>query len=1518
MKKRAISFVLCLMMVVTLFGNGIPVYAANELEPPIVATEEMSQDAPEESEAEDIPTGASTEATHGEETGETDDTPGETTSEIVEASETDETTEAEPTEATGAEETAAAEEGTEVEPSEASDTEESETVNTPDTTEEAVAEEKPDVATPAEADRAAEQPEVPSPANALLDAPEVDGIPIDEEHFPGELFREWLLGQRENDPANPNVFGSDDGILTEKERAAVKEIRFQYNINTGNPPPEGGLDLTGIEYFPNLETLITQHIEITNQLDLSQNTKLKLISLDSVANITYALDLSNQGELEKLTLNGNNIPSLDLSNNPKLTFLGLHADITKEGEGKGLISELDLSNNPALKQIVIEGHQITSLDLSNNKKLTNITIRGNNLTSLDVSMLPELEYLYLESNELREIDVTKNPRLERLEISGNADISSLDISQNPELKELYAQQTSLFFLDAKNNRKLEILFLDQNPLLGYEIVDGGTSLPITYNRFLDVVTVRATPDGTVDLSQLVPELDGSRISKLTGADKIEGTTLYGVKNGMDVTYNYRTRTAGDGSSNGMLARIHIVSEEPAAGAHTVNYEFKNLPAYRSLPQRVKDLLPAPQIDVADGTVVTPPELAVTQVKDLSGIWHFQGWDKKTATVDGADVTFTGTWKLTQYKTFFASYNFVPSKASMDKGHTTLPQEVIDLIPDAMEGLTDGQVITHPTPAKTEVEVDGGKWVFAGWPVGNTATVQNGNIVTVAEWNFVEEPDKPTMKFTVTFKFVSLTNGTDGNPKELPQDVLDLLPAPITDLEAGTNVTYPTLAKTEIPAEGGKWVFTGWPGGTGITITGSVLEVGGWRFDKESTPGTDPTEDDTTLVQLNIHRYVGGGYTGTADEKVAEKMNPKLTNAAGEAFVPVLRENGFTFDWTDIPAGEYTLTFDTPAGWQFRAGQTHSGKDYLNSGEKITVRATATEQDFYTQLEQLFYPTVGIEIDGEVIMVPQGAGIGSTANLPEAFKNVKVKLGSVERSFGADTVGSAGMPLVLAFYNYPNSTFVEGVYPIEVSGVPDGYTYTIETGKDAMDHITEDGIKVDGTLPNVNVCFAKADTPDDPQPPVGVAKRVQLNVHTLVDGKKNFATKDMLEQMNPVLRAEDGQEVKPVRIADNGFTFDFEQVPAGEYTLAFTYPAGYRFAPGKVGSDMFGDYLDTGAKVTVTAGYVVNNFYTRLEKTPDEPNPPVNPPTEKTGNLTVTKTVSGSGGDHNKEFTFTVTLDKQDLNGEYGDMTFTGGVATFTLKHGQSKTANGLPIGVSYTVEESDNSGYTVTKINAAGTIQTSSTATAAFENYKGSSGGSGGSGGSSGGDGGGSSSHTPQAARVTLTATKTMDGLIPTGSGFTFFLDDANGQRLQVRNNQGGNITFDTLTFNKTGTYVYYLTEQTGNDKNINYDTASYKVTVTVTCPYDYAASVSYEKNGQAYNSVPAFVNTTKQAAPAPAQTPPVITPARPLDKVPKTEDSSNLALWGILAAASLLSLTVLLAGNKTRKVRSQGKEHQS
>lgn len=74
-----------------------------------------------------------------------------------------------------------------------------------------------------------------------------------------------------------------------------------------------------------------------------------------------------------------------------------------------------------------------------------------------------------------------------------------------------------------------------------------------------------------------------------------------------------------------------------------------------------------------------------------------------------------------------------------------------------------------------------------------------------------------------------------------------------------------------------------------------------------------------------------------------------------------------------------------------------------------------------------------------------------------------------------------------------------------------------------------------------------------------------------------------------------------------------------------------------------------------------------------------------GNLTVKKQVYS--GDRQRDFSFTVTLDDKSINGICGDMTFQDGVAAFTLKDGESKTAKGLPSGVGYTVAEARVDGY---------------------------------------------------------------------------------------------------------------------------------------------------------------------------------------------------------------------------------------
>ena len=113
---------------------------------------------------------------------------------------------------------------------------------------------------------------------------------------------------------------------------------------------------------------------------------------------------------------------------------------------------------------------------------------------------------------------------------------------------------------------------------------------------------------------------------------------------------------------------------------------------------------------------------------------------------------------------------------------------------------------------------------------------------------------------------------------------------------------------------------------------------------------------------------------------------------------------------------------------------------------------------------------------------------------------------------------------------------------------------------------------------------------------------------------------------------------------------------------------------------------------------------------------------KKGALTVEKIVQGNRGETDRAFEFTVTLTgesitgvkAEEINDKYGDMEFTNGVATFTLKHGQSITASGLPAGLTYSVEETDANadGYTTSNSGNTGTIPSGDTAKVYFTNTK--------------------------------------------------------------------------------------------------------------------------------------------------------------------------------------------------------------
>lgn len=114
-----------------------------------------------------------------------------------------------------------------------------------------------------------------------------------------------------------------------------------------------------------------------------------------------------------------------------------------------------------------------------------------------------------------------------------------------------------------------------------------------------------------------------------------------------------------------------------------------------------------------------------------------------------------------------------------------------------------------------------------------------------------------------------------------------------------------------------------------------------------------------------------------------------------------------------------------------------------------------------------------------------------------------------------------------------------------------------------------------------------------------------------------------------------------------------------------------------------------------------------------------PPVEVlTGDLTISKTVSGNAADMKKKFEFTVTFDDAPDAYSYTGNGVTGGIIhsgdKISLTHGQSITITGLPAGAGYHVEEADYSAekYTVVSVGEEGSMKAKTTQIAAFTNTK--------------------------------------------------------------------------------------------------------------------------------------------------------------------------------------------------------------
>ena len=109
----------------------------------------------------------------------------------------------------------------------------------------------------------------------------------------------------------------------------------------------------------------------------------------------------------------------------------------------------------------------------------------------------------------------------------------------------------------------------------------------------------------------------------------------------------------------------------------------------------------------------------------------------------------------------------------------------------------------------------------------------------------------------------------------------------------------------------------------------------------------------------------------------------------------------------------------------------------------------------------------------------------------------------------------------------------------------------------------------------------------------------------------------------------------------------------------------------------------------------------------------------TGTLIVHKQTTGEQlvDDCDAEFTFVLTLDDETIdtvNDESYGVRFENGKATFTLKDGESKTIENLPVRMGYTITEQSKGGWLLARVDgdAEGKVPYRATAEIAFVNEK--------------------------------------------------------------------------------------------------------------------------------------------------------------------------------------------------------------
>lgn len=525
---------------------------------------------------------------------------------------------------------------------------------------------------------------------------------------------------------------------------------------------------------------------------------------------------------------------------------------------------------------------------------------------------------------------------------------------------------------------------------------------------------------------------------------------------------------------------------------------------------------------------------------------------------------------------------------------------------------------------------------------------------------------------------------------------------------------------------------------GTAPSGFATNDNGRTYTWELSGAPGVTDGDKTTYTYETSYTVKLDTSGEFDEEAYHPLNGKTTfTAGGETY-------NFNVPGVKGTAPKYTVTYkyigDAPEGAQLPSdtqykkgdlvtvagnpsvdGWTFSGWSVANdspttptitdNGQFNMPNGNVVLEGSWTKLEGY---TVKYMWGDTVLETKAGAALAVGMNTPnESPKSIE---GYTPKPTDPKSITISTDPNenVIIFEYYKNVTLTANSKTVAYNGETQsisGYTCSvagvtfegIEVGAEGKDVGDYPAVFPDGTVGKVDITGKYI---------VAVANSGMLTIYKATDAMATIEATKTLDNDAPgnvqfsfKLESTDGKDTRTIPNATNA--------PDGRIKFDLTYDKEgtyiYKLSEVK-GTDTGIVYDETVYYVKVvvklneqTQKYEAEVSYFANEACTEQllTDLPTFNNTTAPGSLTISKTVSGNAASTTKEFTFIVKLipnsDTTNNNIIYGNVTNVTVIdneISFKLKAGDSKTINGLPDGIRYTVQELDSNGYTVSaKVN---------------------------------------------------------------------------------------------------------------------------------------------------------------------------------------------------------------------------------